>query len=49
MSPVSPVVFHTVVTMSIGPLSTLFGKQHWVTGEHQTEILNLIPKHTENS
>ena len=25
-----------------------FGKQHWVTGEYKTEVLNFIPKQTEN-
>ena len=28
--------------------ASLFGKQHWVTGEYQTEELNLIPKQMEN-
>ena len=28
--------------------ASLFGKQHWVSGEYQTEVLNLIPKQLEN-
>ena len=26
----------------------LFGKQHWVKGGHQIEVLNLIHKQTDN-
>ena len=28
--------------------TTLLEKQHWARGEYQTEVLNLIPKQTEN-